>query len=81
MKEMFLVVEPFFVQSKVSVVLGIKLSYGYKDLCFSFKIITSSTNATCLEKGTIFFYQQQLFLSNVQENTLRDDRNIIYFNT
>lgn len=80
MKEMFLVVEPFFVQSKVSVVLGIKLSYGYKDLCFSFKIITSSTNATCLEKGTIF-YQQQLFLSNVQENTLRDDRNIIYFNT
>ena len=46
MKEMFLVVEPFFVQSKVSVVLGIKLSYGYKDLCFSFKIITSSTNAT-----------------------------------
>ncbi|MFR2453308.1 hypothetical protein [Faecalibacillus intestinalis] len=28
-----------------------------------------------------FFYQQQLFLSNVQENTLRDDRNIIYFNT
>lgn len=80
MKEMFLVVEPFFVQSKVSVVLGIKLSYGYKDLCFSFKIITSSTNATCLEKEQ-FFYQQQLFLSNVQENTLRDDRNIIYFNT
>ena len=60
MKEMFLVVEPFFVQSKVSVVLGIKLSYG---------------------KRNNFFYQQQLFLSNAQENTLRDDRNIIYFNT
>lgn len=55
MQEMFLVVEPFFVQSKVSVVLGIKISYGYKDLCFSFKIITSSTNTTCLEKGTILF--------------------------
>lgn len=81
MKEMFLVVEPFFVQSKVSVVLGIKLSYGYKDLYFSFKIITSSTNATCLEKGTILFTSNQPFLSNVQENTLRDDRNIIYFNT
>ena len=69
MQEMFLVVEPLFVQSKVSVVLGIKISYGYKDLCFSFKIITSLTNANS-------FYQQQLFLSNVQENTLRDDRNI-----
>lgn len=55
MQEMFLVVEPLFVQSKVSVVLGIKISYGYKDLCFSFKIITSSTNVTCLEKGTILF--------------------------
>ena len=54
MQEMFLVVEPLFVQSKVSVV-GIKISYGYKDLCFSFKIITSSTNTTCLEKGTILF--------------------------
>ena len=63
MKEMFLVVEPFFVQSKVSVVLGIKLSYGYKDLCFSFKIITSSTNATCLEKGTIFLSQTTYALS------------------
>ena len=76
MQEMFLVVEPLFVQSKVSVVLGIKLNYGYKDLCFSFKIITSLTNATCLEKRNNSFYQQQLFLSNVQENTLRDDRNI-----
>ena len=54
-------VRPFFVQSKVSVVLGIKLSYGYKDLCFSFKIITSSTNATCLEKGTILFTSNNCF--------------------
>ena len=64
MQEMFLVVESLFVQSKVSVVLGIKISYGYKDLCFSFGKRNNS------------FYQQQLFLSNVQENTLRDDRNI-----
>ena len=46
---------------QVSVVLGIKISYGYKDLCFSFKIITSLTNATCLEKGTILFTSNNCF--------------------
>ena len=71
MQEMFLVVESLFVQSKVSVVLGIKISYGYKDLCLSFKI-----KCHLLGKRNNSFYQQQLFLSNVQENTLRDDRNI-----
>ena len=67
MQEMLLVVEPLFVQSKVSVVLGIKLSYGYKDLCFSFKIITSSTNATCLEKGTIFLPATTVFIKCARE--------------
>lgn len=67
MQEMFLVVEPLFVQSKVSVVLGIKISYGYKDLCFSFKIITSSTNATCLEKGTIFLSATTVLIKCARE--------------
>ena len=67
MKEMFFVVEHLFVQSNVGVVLGIKLSYGYKDLCFSFKIITSSTNTTCLEKGTILFTNTTVFIKYAKE--------------
>ena len=55
------------VQSKVSVVLGIKISYGYKDLCLSFKIITSLTNATCLEKGTILFTSNNCFIKCARE--------------
>ena len=67
MQKMFLVVEPLFVQSKVSVVLGIKISYGYKDLCFSFKIITSLTNATCLEKEQFFLPATTVFIKCARE--------------
>ena len=53
----------------------------YKDLCFISLKSSLHQQMPLAWKKEQFFYQQQLFLSNVQENTLRDDRNIIYFNT
>lgn len=67
MKEIFLVVEPLFVQSNVGVVLVLKSSL-HQQIPLAWK-------------KEQFFLPARLFLSNMQKNTLRDDRNIFFFNT
>lgn len=68
MKEMFLVLEPFFVQSKVSVVLGIKLSYDYKDLCFiSLKPSLHQQTALAWKKEQFFLPATTVFIKCARE--------------
>ena len=74
-------VEHLFVQSNVGVVLGIKLNYDYKDLFFiPLKPLLHQQTSLAWKKEQ-FFLPTRLFLSNMPKSTLRDDKNIIFFNT
>lgn len=53
----------------------------YKDLCFIPLKSSLHQQMPLAWKKEQFFLPTRLFLSNMQKNTLRDDRNIIFFNT
>ncbi len=67
MKEMFLVVEPFFVQSKVSVVLGIKLSYVIKIYVLALKSSLHQQMPLAWKKEQFFLPATTVFIKCARE--------------